>query len=255
MKSVAFAAVNHERCANAAADRTRQLHRPCGIVDVHEERVRHLAILLQVDSARRGDAERELAADRQQQRRHRVVEEIGGDAARIVPVLAPAEVALGIERALRRRAEKRLPVERLLGRLGIDGVVPLAAQVLVPAETAGRPHDLANQPVVDHFLRFPEVIHRRVLASDLQDPAARLDDLGDLACLVDGVGHRLLEVHVLALAQRFHRLRVVPVIGRGDDDDVDVRPGAELAVVVVDRSARRRWSPRARAACACPRCR
>ena len=36
-----------------------------GIVDVHEERVRHLAILLQVDAARRGDAERELAADGQ----------------------------------------------------------------------------------------------------------------------------------------------------------------------------------------------
>ena len=38
----------------------------------------------------------------------------------------------------------------------------------------------------------------------------------------------------MPLTQRLHRLRVVPVVGRGDDDDVDVGTRAELAVVVID---------------------
>ena len=159
-----------------------------------------------------GDAEREVAADGQQQRRHRVVEEVRRDAAGVVPVLPPAEVALGIERALRRRTEKRLPVERLVRGLRVDRVVPLPAQVAVAAESAGRPDDFAEQAVLNRFLRLPEVVHRRVLAADLQDAAAGLHRVGDLPGLFHRVGHRLFEVDVLSVAQRFHRVQMVPVI-------------------------------------------
>ena len=38
----------------------------------------------------------------------------------------------------------------------------------------------------------------------------------------------------MPLRERLHRLQVVPVIGRRDHDDVDVGPGAELAIVVID---------------------
>ena len=149
---------------------------------------------------------------RQQQRRHRVVEEVRRDAAGVVPVLPPAEVALGIERALRRRTEKRLPVERLVRGLRVDRVVPLAALVAVAAESAGRPDDFAEQAVLNRFLRLPEVVHRRVLAADLEDAAARLHRLGDLPGFLDRVGHRLFEVDVLSVAQRLHRVQMVPVI-------------------------------------------
>ena len=163
-----------------------------------------------------------------------MVEEIGGDAAGIVPVLAPAEVALGIERPLRGRAEEGFPVERLLGGLGVDGVVPLPALIPVAPEAAGRPHHLAEQAVGDRLLGLPEVIHRGVLAADLEHAAGRFHHLGDLLRLLDRVGHRLFEVDVLAVAQRLHRVGVMPVIGRGNHHDVDVGPGADLAIVVVD---------------------
>jgi hypothetical protein len=79
------------------------------------------------------------------------------------------------------------------------------------------------------------MVHRRVLAADLEHAAAGLDGVGDLFRLLDRVGHRLLEINVLAVLERGHRLRVVPVIWRGDDDDVHIRARADLAVIVVDR--------------------
>ena len=184
------------------------------VVDVHEERVGDLAILLHVDAAARGHAHRELRPDGHQDRRDRVVEEVGRDAARVVPVLAPPEVPRRIPVTLRRVADERLPVE--VGRIGvgIDLVVPLVAALrAVAPEAARRPDHLADQPVLDRLLRLVEVIERGVLAADLQDAAARLDVLGDLARLVHRVGHRLLEVDVLAGLERRHRVGVVPVIG------------------------------------------
>src|SRR6185295_7877166 len=104
------------------------------VVDVHEERVGDLAILLLVDAARRGHAKRELSADGQEQRRDRVIEEVGGDSTRVIPVLPPPEVALRIEGAFGGGPDELFPVERLLGRLRVDRVVPLATLVAVAPE-------------------------------------------------------------------------------------------------------------------------
>ena len=74
-----LAAMNDERRANTAPHRAGELHRPLRIVDV-QEGVGNLAILLMIDAARRRDAQRELAADGQKQRGHRI-EKVGGNPA------------------------------------------------------------------------------------------------------------------------------------------------------------------------------
>src|SRR5581483_11273383 len=98
---------------------------------------------------------------------------------------------------LRRRAEEGFPVEILLVRLRVNRVVPLAALVDVAPEAARGPDDLTDQAVPDRLLRLVEMIHRGVLAADLQDAPARFDSFGDLSGLINRVGHRLLKVDIL----------------------------------------------------------
>src|SRR5438445_7715264 len=69
--------------------------------------VGHFAILLHVDAAAGGDARGELRAHCVEDRAQALVEQVRGDPTGIIPILAPAEVALGAERALRRRASHR----------------------------------------------------------------------------------------------------------------------------------------------------
>ena len=58
--------------------------------------------------------------------------------------------------------------------------------------------------------------------------------LGDSAGLVDRVGHRLFAVDVLARLHGVDGHLGVPVVGRGDQDSVDVLAIEEPAVVLGD---------------------
>ena len=56
-----------------------------------------------------GDTSGEFRTDGVEQRAETVIEEVGGDAARVVPILAPAEEALGVEGTLRGVPQEALP--------------------------------------------------------------------------------------------------------------------------------------------------
>src|SRR5947199_4503623 len=53
----------------------------------------------------------DLFSHRVEDRPQAVIEQVGGDTAGVVPILAPAEIALGAERALRSRAQPAQPVD------------------------------------------------------------------------------------------------------------------------------------------------
>src|SRR5262249_49846917 len=135
--------------------------------------------------------------------------------------------------ALWRSAQEGWPVNILFARIFVYLVIPFAAfLVRVSAVSGGRPYNLSNQSVLDRFFRLVEMIERRVLAADLQDALVRFDNLGNLPRFVNGVGERLFQVNVLACPQRGHCVAVVPMIGRSDDDGVNVLARAEFAEIV-----------------------
>ena len=68
-------------------------------------------------------------------------------------------------------------------------------------------------------------------APHLQHAPRLLDDILQLGGLVDGVRHRLLEIHVLARQDGRPRDGVVQVIGDHDHHAVDVGAGKQRAVV------------------------
>ena len=75
--------------------------------------------------------------------------------------------------------------------------------------------------VIISLAMLPARVGRR-LHADGEDLLGLLDRLGDLAGLVDRVGHRLFAVDVLAGLHGVDRHLGVPVVGRGDQDGVDV---------------------------------
>src|SRR5262249_62390587 len=60
------------------------------------------------------------------------------------------------------------------------------------------------------------------LHADLDNAVGRTNRLDHLRALVDGQRHRLFEIDVLLSLDAGEQLIVVPVVGRGDDDSVDV---------------------------------
>src|SRR5260370_14748461 len=89
-------------------------------------RVGDFAVLVHVNAAVRRNSQRKLRAKRNQKRHQSMVEQIGSDASGVIPVLAPAEVAILAECALRRRAQETLPVDVVFNSLGVDLVFPFA---------------------------------------------------------------------------------------------------------------------------------
>ena len=70
-----------------------------------------------------------------------------------------------------------------------------------------------------------------VLRTDLKHSSGFVDFGGYLAGLVDGVAHRFFEIDVVALIERIERDRAMPMVGRGDDHRVYIRPREHFAVV------------------------
>ena len=166
-----------------------------------------------------------------------VEEEVGGHAARVVPVAAVLEVpgrvpvAFGGEAVL--VAEPLVPVEVGAGP-GVDVVLSVVAPLAggVVAGQAGLGEDqLADPVLLDVFADLVGDAEAGPLDADLQFLAGFLDDPDQVLGLVDRVAHRLLAVHGLAGLEGLGGDFVMPVVGGGDDDDVDVLVVQDLAIV------------------------
>ncbi len=77
--------------------------------------------------------------------------------------------------------------------------------------------------------RLNELLLAALLGSNLNDPPGLLADLADLTPFGDRQGHRLFAIDILASQHCFDRDLRMPVIGRGDMDNVD-------PLVIEDRS-------------------
>src|SRR5207247_6382178 len=96
------------------------------ILEGGRDGVGNFAILVHVDAAVRRDTQRKLRAQRDQERHQAMIEQVRRDATGVVPVFAPAKVAVLAERVLRSGAQEALPIDILSGSLGIDLIVPFA---------------------------------------------------------------------------------------------------------------------------------
>src|SRR5262249_15619841 len=148
----------------------------------------------------------------------------------VVPVLAPAEVALRAPRALRRRTEPALPVDGPFARLRVDVVVPLAVRV-VATVAALRPQQLAQLVRADQLACLLPLGLAAALCSELHDAAARLRCVADPEGVLETPREGLLDVDVAAARERGERDFGVDVVGRRHDDRVQVLALEQAAVV------------------------
>ena len=161
--------------------------------------------------------------------------QVGGDAAGVVPIEAPLEVALLVEVLGGGGAEEALPVGVLLGGVGGNGVAPgrgAVGQVVAIPEGADVVA-VADQALLDHRPRHLVEAVGAVLRADLDDALALGGDAHDLLRFFDGVGQRLLDVDVLAGGERVEQHAVMEMLRRGDDDRVDGLVGQQFLVVDV----------------------
>ena len=92
---------------------------------------------------------------------------------------------------------------------------------------------LADASVSHELGRVPELRRRALLASDLENPAGAVHRVAQGATLGDRQRRRLLQVDVLPRLHGVNGDQRVPVIGRADDDRVDVLVRQQLAIVAV----------------------
>ena len=170
--------------------------------------------------------------------RELVDEQVGVHAAAEVPVAAPLGVTGAVERLVGCQAEigseEHLPVDGLRGHVLEERVVPPLAPVAVAVIAGLALHDVADLPVGDHLVGHAPARVGGRLDAHREDLLGLLGRLGDPAGLVDRVRHRLFAVDVLAGFHGVDRHLGVPVVGRGDQDDVDIFVVKDLAVVLGD---------------------
>ena len=129
--------------------------------------------------------------------------------------MPPLVEAFGAERLIGRRTEPALPIEllhryrRVVAGQGV--LIPVGVNESNLSETAGLDNLLPEHPVIPASL----------LCSCLYDLLRRFDGLDQLDTLGNRVRHRLFDVDVLSGCDRVERDRLVPMIGRADQDGVD----------------------------------
>ena len=211
-----------------------EVHREAlGILEHRVDRVWHLVrALVQVVLPHRRHAGRHLRVHQEVDAGQQVHEEVGRDPARVVPVGPPAEEALQAEGPPRGRPEKGCPVDGLLVGVGRDRIEPgSAARVSV----VGRPDhgDLSELAAPNDVPPCLLDLRAHALATDLEDAARRLGGGDHRRAVFDDERHGLLDVHVLAGAERLHDVRAVPMVRRRDDHRVDRRVREERLPVAV----------------------
>ena len=163
-------------------------------------------------------------------------EQVRRDAARVIPVAAPPEEAVQIERPLRRGSEELIPVHRLRAGIRWNRVQPRAAGAVAVVGGAHL-HDLPDLARLHQLPRLDHVRAAHALAPDLHDAVAVLHGVENAEAVLDRVAHRLLEIDVLLRRQRLDGHRLVPVIRRDDEDGIDAGHRQDLVVVLDDRRA------------------
>ena len=196
------------------------------------------AVILEVKAAGADDPLREPNAHRDDQVGELVDEQVGVHAAAEIPVTAPLGVLGAVERHVGSEAElgaqEHLPVDGLGVHVLAQGVIPPLAAVAVAVVAGLALHHVADLAFGDHLVGHAPARVGGGLNADGEDLLGPLDRLGDLAGLVDRVGHRLFAVDVLAGLHRVDRHLGVPVVGRGDQDGVDILAVEDLAIVLGD---------------------
>ena len=153
-----------------------------------------------------------------------------------VPVPVPVVVqVLAHQGPLVGRAAPEVVVDRLRDRLRAGDLADALPRLVV--EPVGV-EDLAEIALADVLERLGEAGPLARAVRGLDDPLVLAGRLDHLAAFEDVVGRGLLDVHVLARLAGPDRRQRVPVVGRGDDDRVDVLVVEQLAQVGVRLDAR-----------------
>ena len=91
--------------------------------------------------------------------------------------------------------------------------------------------DLADHAAFDEFLGFGVKDGTHALAADLENAAGLFLRFDDHVAIGYFAHHRLLAVDVFAGVKSVGGDTGVPVIGRGDDDGIDIAAGEQFAVI------------------------
>ena len=174
-----------------------------------------------------------------------VREEIGHRAAAEIPEPAPAEEFFFAEGLIGRAAEPLLPIERCGSTTGFG---PCALVVLPPVGADLR--DAAEAAALNEIDGVAEVAPTALLHAALEDLFAGADGAGEDGAFFERVGDRLFEVDVFAGGEGVGGHADVPVVGRRDEDGVelvvedfaivDVRGGGVAGGATFDGFAARR---------------
>ncbi len=93
-------------------------------------------------------------------------------------------------------------------------------------------HDhLADHAVRNRLLRFPPLICRRGLRTDLQDALGFPHRVDELLRFLVGVAHRLFEVNIFTPIHSFERNAGVPVVRSGDNHGIYVRKRKDFPII------------------------
>src|SRR5262245_4031912 len=146
-------------------------------------------------------------------------------AAGVVPEEAPVAIAIGVEGQVARLTEEALPDDVLGRHVRVDGARPLRLAMRRIAVHVRMEHgDLAHVLLGVEGEGVGDRTGRGPLMADLHDVLAGvlLEGGAHTLGVVDGEGHRLFLVDMLARGQRVREVLAVEVLRGGDQDGVDV---------------------------------
>ena len=142
--------------------------------------------------------------------------------------LGPRRIKVSIEGNRFSRAAPQVPVQFVRHRLGWQGAKPGAGVIVAddPSHFANGsgPNELAPD-VVLHL--------RTLLAAALENTLILARGLDHQPALMDGQGHRLFGIDILARLARVNANQRPPVLGRGGDNRINVFAFQQFAVVLV----------------------
>ncbi len=157
-------------------------------------------------------------------------EQVPGKALAVVAETPPAKKAHGIERPFRRRPQKRIPVDGLLAGIRRNGINPGASgRVAVPLRVNGV--HLAQPSRGKNLSRLGVEDGADALAAGLEDAPTGLNRVDHREAVGHGVGHGLFAIDIFAGVHGGNGNPAVPVVGRADDDGVDIFARQNLFVI------------------------
>src|SRR5213082_3581441 len=216
----------------SAVERGRHAHAKVAVVEERVEGIGDLApIPPEQDSAAGDHASWHFSAHQKVDGGNEVDEKVGGDAARIVPILAIAEDALGTVGHFGGRAEPFRPIEiDAFLQVERNGIVP-CARGAVAIVSGGNLGDFAELAGSDDLAGLLVLVGRDPLAASLDDALVAPRRFNYFGAVFNLMGHGLFDVDVFAGAERVEHDGQVPIIGRGDDDGVNVFAVEQLFVL------------------------